>query len=68
MAKLDLANAFKHILVCPEDWPLLCSSWDTTQADRLVLRQYYIDLFLPFGLPSSPAIFNHYANALEFAM
>ena len=27
--------------------------------DGLVLRQYYIDLFLPF---------NQYANALEFAM
>ena len=24
MAKFDLANAFKHILVHPEDWPLLC--------------------------------------------
>ena len=64
MAKLDLADAFKHILVHPEDWPLLCSSWDTTQADSSVLRQYYINLFLPFSLHSSPAIFNHYANAL----
>ena len=68
MAKLDLADAFKHILVCPKDWPLLCSSWDTTQADDSVLWQYYVDLFLPFGLCSSPAIFNHYADALEFAM
>ena len=58
----------KHIPVHPKYWPLLCSSWDTQQADGLVLRQYYIDLFLPFGLHSSPAIFNHYANALEFAM
>ena len=68
MAKLDLADAFKHILVCPKDWLLLCSSWDTPQADGLVLWQYYIDLFLPFGLCSSPAIFNHYAKSLEFAM
>ena len=68
MAKLDLADAFKHILVQPEDWPLLCSSWDMVQVDGSVLRQYYVDLFLPFGLCSSPAIFNHYANALEFAM
>ena len=51
-----------------KDWLLLCSSWDTTEADSLVLRQYYVNLFLPFGLCSSPAIFNHYANALEFAM
>ena len=68
MAKLDLADAFKHILVRPEDWPLLCSSWDTVQADGSVLRKYYVDLFLPFGLCSSPAIFNHYADALEFVM
>ena len=33
MAKLDLANTFKHILVHSKDWLLLCSSWDTTQAD-----------------------------------
>ena len=68
MAKLDLANAFKHILVHPKDWPLLCSSWDTPCPDGSVLRQYYINLFFPFGLCSSPAIFNHYTNALEFAM
>ena len=68
MAKLDLADAFKHILVCPKDWLLLCSSWDTSLLDGSVCRQYYIDLFLPFGLHSSPAIFNQYANALEFAM
>ena len=68
MAKLDLADAFKHILVHPEDWLLLCSSFNTTQADGLVLWQYYVDLFLSFGLHSSPAIFNHYADVLKFAM
>ena len=68
MAKLDLADAFKHILVHPKDWLLLCSSWDTTQADGLVLCQYCIDLFLLSGLCSFPVIFNHYANVLEFAM
>ena len=68
MAKLDLADAFKHILVLPKDWLLLCSSWDSTQADGSVLRQYYVNLFLPFSLHSSPAIFNHFANTLEFAM
>ena len=68
IAKLDLANAFKHILVCPEDWLLLCSFWDTSLPDGSVHRQYYVDLFLPFGLCSSPAIFNQYTNTLEFAM
>ena len=68
MAKLDLVNAFKHILVHPEDWLLLFSSWDFSLPDGSVCRQYYIYLFLPFGLCSSPAIFNQYANALELAM
>ena len=27
-AKLDLADAFKHILIRSHDWPLLDSSWD----------------------------------------
>ena len=56
MAKLDLADAFKHILVCCEDWPLLYSSLDTPQSDGSVFRQYYVNLFLPFSLHSSPAI------------
>ena len=30
IAKLDLANMFKHIPVCPKDWLLLYSSWDVT--------------------------------------
>ena len=68
MAKLDLADAFKHILVHPEDWPLLCSSWDVSLPDDSIQWQYYVNLFLPIGLCSSPAIFNQYADVLEFAM
>ena len=68
MAKLDLADASKHILVHPEDWLLLCSSWDVSLGDSLVLRQCYVDLFLPFGLWSSPAIFNQYMDGSQFAM
>ena len=68
MSKLDLADAFKHILVCPKDWSLLCSSWEVFLPDGSVQQQYYVKLFLPFGLCSSPAIFNQYADALEFAM
>ena len=58
MAKLDLADAFKHILVCPEDWQLLCCSWDVSLPDGSVQQQYYVNLFLPFGVCSSPVIFN----------
>ena len=68
MAKLELADAFKHILVHPKDWPFLCSSWNTPHPDGSVLRQYYVNLNLPFGPCSSPAIFNQYADALDFVM
>ena len=68
MAKLDLTDAFKHILVHPEDWPLLCSSWDASLPDSSVKHQYHVDLFFPFGLCSSLAIFNQYADVLEFSM
>ena len=68
MAKLDLTDAFKHILVRPEDWPLLCSTWEQRQPDGTVVTEFYVDLFLPFGLRSSPRLFNDYADALEFAM
>ena len=66
MAKLDLANGFRHLLVHPEDWPLLCSSWDMSLLDGSACWQYYINLFLPFGLCSSPAILTsmlmHYSS------
>ena len=68
MAKLDLADAFKHILMHPKDWLLLCSSWDAPLQDGSVCRQYYVNLFLPFGLCSSPAIFNQYTNMLKLTM
>ena len=68
MAELDLADVYKHILVCPKDWLLLCSPLGASLLDGLVCGQYYVILFLPFGLHSSPAIFNQYANTLEFAM
>ena len=67
-AKLDLANAFKHILIRSQDWPLLGSSWDFQHPDGSTCHLYYMDLFLPFGLYSSPALFNKYAGALQYAM
>ena len=67
-AKLDLANAFKHILIRSQDWPLLGSSWDLQCPDSSTRCLYYMDLFLPFGLHSSPALFNKYADALQYTM
>ena len=67
-AKLDMADAFKHILVRSQDWPLLGSSWDLQQPDEPTVCLYYMDLFLPFGLHSTPALFNKYADALQYIM
>ena len=55
MYKVDIRHAFRNIPVHPDDWCLLGMVWDS---------QYYIDKVLPFGLRSSPAIFNQLADAL----
>ena len=46
-AKLGLADAFKHILVRSQDWPLLGSSWDLQWLDGSTDCLYFMDLFLP---------------------
>lgn len=55
MAKVDIKNAFRLCPVAPADWPLLGIRWDNA---------YYVDKFLPFGLRSSPFLFNRLAEAL----
>ena len=67
-AKLDLADAFKHMLIRSQNWPLLGSSWDLQCSDSSTCCLYCVDLFLPFGLHSSPALFNKYADALQYSM
>lgn len=56
IAKVDLRHAFRQCPVHPDDWPLLCYQWE---------NKYFVDLCLPFGLRSSPALFNRLADALE---
>ena len=56
IAKVDLQHAFRQCPVRRQDWPLLCYCWNS---------QYYFDLPLPFGLRSSPALFNRLAEAIE---
>ena len=53
--KIDLSDAFRHILVHKDDWELLGSTWpiDVNGEHTTV---YFIDAFLPFGLCSSPAL------------
>ena len=59
MGKLDLRNAFRLIPVRKEDWHLLGIHWQ---------GQWYLDKCLPFGLRSSPALFNQLAEALEWIL
>ena len=53
MCKVDIKHAFRLLPVHPSDWKLLGYSWDGF---------YFIDTRLPFGLRSSPKIFNDFAD------
>ena len=59
MAKIDLKAAFRLIPVQAADWVHLGICWR---------GQFYVDTCLPFGLRSAPALFNHYAEALDWIM
>ena len=59
MAKIDLKVAFRLIPVQAADWVHLGICWR---------GQFYVDTCLPFGLRSAPALFNHYAKALDWIM
>ena len=53
LSKVDVKHAFRLLPVKPSDWPLLGYYWEGS---------YYIDTLLPFGLRSSQAIFNQFAD------
>ena len=59
MAKVDIKHAFRLCPVHPDDWPLLGYKW---------LDKYFFDIRLPFGLRSSPFIFNTFADALTWIL
>ena len=59
MAKTDLKSAFRLIPIHPDDWHLLGIYWKA---------QYFVDLYLPFGLRSAPYIFNQLSDALEWVL
>ena len=58
-AKTDLKSAFRLIPVHPEDWHLLGIYWQ---------QQYYVELYLPFGLRSAPFLFNQLSDVLEWVL
>jgi hypothetical protein len=63
LAKLDLKDAYKHIVVHPDDWDLLGLTLDHNGK-----TEYYVDVTLPFGLASAPKIFTDVADAFAFIM
>ena len=68
MSKLDLSDAFRHILVDPCDWELLGSTWPIVMPDGSTHTGYFFDMFLPFGLRSSPALFLKFIDGLRYVM
>ena len=65
MAKLDILDTYKHILVRPDDWDLLGCTWTDPHTG---LIEYYIDLTLPFSLRSSAKLFTEFAYARKLCM
>ncbi|XP_068698004.1 uncharacterized protein [Montipora foliosa] len=59
MAKTDLKSAFRLIPIHPDDWHLLGIHWQS---------QYYVDMYLPFGLRSAPFLFNQLSDGLEWIL
>lgn len=59
LVKRDLADAFRHVPVARSDWWLLGFFWQD---------HYYFDRFLPFGLRTSPYIFDLLARVLHWIL
>ncbi len=57
LAKSDLSNAFKHIVVDPSQWENLGFTWQ---------GKYYCHTVLPFGCRSAPYLFDVYGRGLEY--
>ena len=55
MFKIDIMHAFRVLPIKPSQWKLMGSEW---------MGYYFIDFRLPFGLRSSPGIFNRFADAV----
>ena len=59
LSKLDIKHAFRLIPVHPSQWHMLCYWWE---------GNYFVDTVLPFGLRSSPAIFNQFADLVGWVI
>ena len=59
MAKTDIESAFRIFPIHRDDWELLGMFWE---------NQYFVDLFLPFGLRSAPFKFNNISIAIAWIL
>ena len=59
MAKFDVETTYRKIAVHPSDRYLLAMRWH---------NQFYVALALPFGLCSTPHIFNSVAKMVEWIL
>jgi len=59
MAKTDLESAFPLKPIHPNDRDLLAILWKS---------QYYVDMYLPFGLRSAPCILNQLSDGPEWIL
>ena len=59
MAKTDIESAFRIFPIHRDDWELLGMFWE---------NQYFVDLFLPFGLRSAPFKFNNISTAVSWIL
>lgn len=66
IAKLDLASAFKHILVKKDQWKYLGFTMADKCMDGSKKLRFYLSTCLAFGLRSSPKLFDMYAQGLEY--
>jgi len=57
MMKRDLKAACRHVPINPCDYWLLLFKWN---------GQFFMDMFLPFGLCTAPRIFNLFVEALHW--
>jgi len=57
--KRDLKDAFRKIPVSPYDYWLLLFEWE---------GEWFVDIFLPFGLSTAPFLFNMFAEGLHWIL
>ena len=59
MFSRDLKDAYRHILVNPQHWKTMGSTF---------LNKIYVNCYLPFGIRSAPGIFSRFSDATAWIL